>query len=95
MADPERAAAEAKRVLRPDGRFLFIEHVRDSDGTGRARWQDRLERPWGWVSGGCHPNRDTGQLLTHAFGTVEADATEFPGSGTALVKPVITGSARR
>jgi ubiquinone/menaquinone biosynthesis C-methylase UbiE len=94
VGDPERAAAEAKRVLRPDGRLLFIEHVRDEEGTGRARWQDRLERPWGWVAGGCHPNRDTGQLLARTFATVEADDAEFPGSGTALVKPVITGSAR-
>ena len=94
VPDPERAAAEAKRVLRPDGRLLFIEHVRDQEGTGRARWQDRLERPWGWVAGGCHPNRNTGQLLARTFATVEADAAEFPGSGTALVKPLITGSAR-
>jgi ubiquinone/menaquinone biosynthesis C-methylase UbiE len=94
VGDPERAVAEAKRVLRPDGRFLFIEHVRDEEGTARARWQDRLERPWGWVAGGCHPNRDTGQLLARTFATVEADAIEFPGSGTALVKPVIRGSAR-
>ena len=94
VPDPERAVAEAKRVLRPDGRFLFIEHVRDAEGTGRARWQDRLERPWGWVAGGCHPNRDTGQLIARSFATVESDDAEFPGSGTALVKPVITGSAR-
>jgi ubiquinone/menaquinone biosynthesis C-methylase UbiE len=94
VGDPERAAAEAKRVLRPDGRLLFIEHVRDEEGTGRARWQDRLERPWGWVAGGCHPNRDTRQVLARTFATVDADDAEFPGSGTALVKPVITGSAR-
>jgi ubiquinone/menaquinone biosynthesis C-methylase UbiE len=94
VADPERAAAEARRVLRPDGRFLFLEHVRDADGTGRARWQDRLERPWGWVAGGCHPNRDTGQLLARTFATVESNPGEFPGSGTALVRPVITGNAR-
>jgi ubiquinone/menaquinone biosynthesis C-methylase UbiE len=95
VPDPERAVAEAKRVLRPGGRFLFIEHVRDAESTGRARWQDRLERPWGWVAGGCHPNRDTGQLIARRFATVESHAAEFPGSGTALVKPIITGSARR
>jgi ubiquinone/menaquinone biosynthesis C-methylase UbiE len=91
---PEGAVAEARRVLKPGGRFLFIEHVRDEEGTGRARWQDRLERPWGWIAGGCHPNRNTGKLLADAFGEVESKAVEFPGSGTALVKPVITGSAR-
>jgi SAM-dependent methyltransferase len=95
VEDPALAAAEAHRVLRPGGRLLFIEHVRDDEGTGRARWQDRLERPWGWVAGGCHPNRDTERLLADAFGDVTADRGEFPGTGTALVKPLISGSAVR
>ena len=90
VADPEQAATEAKRVLRPDGRFLFIEHVRDEDGTGRARWQDRLERPWGWIAGGCHPNRDTGKLLAHTFTAVESNAAEFPRSARPRL-PGITG----
>jgi SAM-dependent methyltransferase len=93
--DPGAAAAEAHRVLKPGGKLLFIEHVRDEEGTGRARWQDRLERPWGWVAGGCHPNRDTGRLLESAFDAVRLDRTEFPGAGTALVKPLISGVAVR
>ncbi len=40
------------------GHLLFLEHVRAS-GPSAARWQDRLERPWGWFGRGCHPNRDT------------------------------------
>ena len=93
--DPAAATAEAHRVLKPGGKLLFIEHVRDDEGTGRARWQDRLERPWGWVAGGCHPNRDTGRLLGSAFGDVNVDRTEFPGTGTALVRPLISGVAVR
>jgi ubiquinone/menaquinone biosynthesis C-methylase UbiE len=93
VADPERAVAEAKRVLKPGGRFLFIEHVRGAEGTRTARWQDRLERPWGWFAGGCHPNRDTGALLADRFTEVEVEPTVFP-SAPALVKPVITGTAR-
>ena len=92
---PERAVAEARRVLKPGGRFLFIEHVRDEEGSRRTRWQDRLERPWGWISGGCHPNRDSGRLLSGAFEEIELDDVEFPGSVPPLVKPMITGSARR
>lgn len=57
VQDPVRALAEIRRVLGPDGQLLFLEHVR---GEGRvAAWQDRLERPWGALAGGCHPNRDT------------------------------------
>jgi ubiquinone/menaquinone biosynthesis C-methylase UbiE len=95
VEDPQGAMDEAHRVLRPGGTFLFIEHVRGEEGSGRARWQDRLERPWGWISGGCHPNRDTGRLLAAAFSNVNVNPGEFPGSGTALVKPLISGTALR
>jgi ubiquinone/menaquinone biosynthesis C-methylase UbiE len=93
VSDPERAIHEARRVLRPGGRFLYIEHVRDEEGTARARWQDRLARPWAAFLGGCHPNRDSGRLIAEAFGVAPPERGEFPGSGTALVKPLIRGSA--
>jgi ubiquinone/menaquinone biosynthesis C-methylase UbiE len=65
VADQGQALAEVRRVLRPGGRLHFYEHVRASDPR-LARWQDRLERPWGWLVGGCHPNRDTVAAITAA-----------------------------
>jgi ubiquinone/menaquinone biosynthesis C-methylase UbiE len=65
VADPEQALAEVRRVLRPGGRLRFYEHVRAEDPR-LARWQDWLERPWGWLVGGCHPNRDTVAAITAA-----------------------------
>lgn len=71
VADPERALAEIRRVLRPDGRLVLIEHVR---GDGRqARWQQRLDPVWTRVMAGCHLTRDTGAAVRAAGFRVERE----------------------
>ena len=54
---PDRAVAEVRRVLRPNGRLVLLEHVRGDDRL--ASWQDRLTPLHRRIMGGCHPNRDT------------------------------------
>ena len=56
VADPGRTLAEIRRVLRPGGTLLFVEHGRASE-PGVARWQDRLTPVWRRLAGGCHLNR--------------------------------------
>jgi ubiquinone/menaquinone biosynthesis C-methylase UbiE len=92
IPDPIRALSEARRVLRPGGTLRFYEHVRSSE-PGLARWQDRLERPWGWIGKGCHPNRDTLGLITSS-GLRVIDVDEFNFSAAPkLVRPHIIGVA--
>jgi len=94
VGDPLRALAEIRRVLRPGGRFVFLEHVR-SDEPKLAHWQDRLDRPWGWVAGGCHPNRDTLAAIEAAgFDIVEVEQRDLPDIPR-LVKPNVLGYATR
>jgi ubiquinone/menaquinone biosynthesis C-methylase UbiE len=62
ISDPMRALAQMKRVLKPDGRMLFIEHGKSPD-AGVARWQDRLTPAWRKIGGGCHLNRKIDDLL--------------------------------
>ena len=94
VGDPARAVAEAKRLLNDDGQLLFLEHVR-ADRPGVARAQDWVERPWGWIAGGCHPNRPTGDTLAEAGLWIERlDRGELP-KAPPVARPLISGVARR
>jgi len=74
VPDPIRIIGEVRRVLKPGGRFFFVEHVAAEAGTFLRRMQDLLHRPWRYVFEGCHTNRETGALLQQAgFSRLEID----------------------
>ena len=91
VVDQHRALAEIRRVLRPGGRYLFLEHVRSNDPK-IARRQDRLERLWGVVAFGCHQNRDTLPRIEAAFDVEEVERDELP-AGPKIVRPYVLGRA--
>jgi ubiquinone/menaquinone biosynthesis C-methylase UbiE len=94
VTDPDQALAETRRVLRPGGRLRFYEHVRATDPR-LARWQDRLERPWGWLVGGCHPNRDTVAAIAAAgLQVIQLDRFGLKAMPP-LARPHVLGVAER
>jgi ubiquinone/menaquinone biosynthesis C-methylase UbiE len=76
IPDPGCALREMRRVLRPDGRLLFVEHGRAPDASVR-RWQDRLTPIWSRIAGGCHLNRPMDQLIEAAGFHVERMETGY------------------
>jgi ubiquinone/menaquinone biosynthesis C-methylase UbiE len=64
--DPDRVLAEARRVLRPGGRLICIEHVAAPPDTFIGWLQRVVFRPWRWIFEGCHTHRDTAQRLHEA-----------------------------
>jgi ubiquinone/menaquinone biosynthesis C-methylase UbiE len=65
IPDAATALHQMRRVLRPGGRLLFCEHGAAPDESVR-RWQDRLDRPWSRLAGGCHLNREMAPLIASA-----------------------------
>jgi ubiquinone/menaquinone biosynthesis C-methylase UbiE len=65
IKDAPAALAEMRRVLKPGGRLLFVEHGRAPD-PGVARWQTRLNPLWRRCAGGCNLDRPIAELIAAA-----------------------------
>ncbi|MCX8252978.1 MAG: class I SAM-dependent methyltransferase [Beijerinckiaceae bacterium] len=82
IPDVRRALTELRRVLKPSGALLFVEHGRAPE-PGVARWQDRLDPIWRQVSGGCHLNRKIDDLISSNGFRMDALAhAQLPGLRT-------------
>jgi ubiquinone/menaquinone biosynthesis C-methylase UbiE len=73
--DPDAVIGEVLRVLKPGGRFVFLEHVAAPEGTKTRVVQNALLRPHRWMFNGCEVNRDTATLLRGA-GFSDLELTE-------------------
>ncbi|MGH9098322.1 MAG: class I SAM-dependent methyltransferase [Acidimicrobiales bacterium] len=92
---PAAALAQIARVLRPGGRYLFLEHVRAPQGSALGAFQDLVERPHRYAAGGCHPNRRTDALIRASALRVETLVHGSQPRSLPSVRPTIIGTAIR
>ncbi len=91
VGEPDRVLKEILRVLKPGGCLVFLEHVAAPRGTLLARIQTLVQPVWTWLSGGCHPDRETGRLLRQTgFALVEWEELRLP---VPIVSPHLFGRA--
>ncbi len=67
VKSPYKVLNEVKRVLKPGGTFIFIEHVKSPKDDFVAKTQDILHKSWKWLFEGCDLKRETGKLISSIF----------------------------
>jgi ubiquinone/menaquinone biosynthesis C-methylase UbiE len=93
VSNPVTALEEIRRVLRPGGYFVFLEHVAAAEGTAIRRWQDRLNPIWRIV--GDNVNRETEEAIIAAGFKMKEITRESIPKALPIYRPSIRGVAEK
>jgi ubiquinone/menaquinone biosynthesis C-methylase UbiE len=93
VRDPAAALASIRRLLRPGGRFLFLEHVAAEENPGRLAWQKRIEPFWKIIGDNCHLTRRTLKSIESAGFSLETVTHASMRKALPFLRPTIRGIA--
>jgi ubiquinone/menaquinone biosynthesis C-methylase UbiE len=92
---PEAALAEIRRVLRPGGALVFLEHGAAEEGSSLLRWQRRLEPAWRRFAEGCILTRRPDATIASAGFAIETLRRDTMRKAWPILRPTVRGLARK
>lgn len=95
VPSPPLALASIRRVLKPNGLFLFLEHVAAEDNPGRLIWQKRIEPVWSVLAEGCRLTCHTLETIQAAGFSVDEPVRESMRKAMPFLRPTVRGVAKR
>lgn len=93
VRDPKQILSEIYRILKPQGKLVFIEHVAAENNADRLKWQRRLEPFWKIIACGCHLTRNTEKYIIQAGFQIQEITRQSMRGVPAIVRPSIRGYA--
>lgn len=92
---PQDSLSEIFRVLKSGGKYVFLEHVANTENNRTYKWQKRIEPVWKFVGGNCHMTRNTAyEIETSGFKILELHRDYMKGK-LSIINPFIRGVAQK
>ena len=92
---PQDSLSEIFRVLKSGGKYVFLEHVANTENNRAYKWQKRIEPIWKFVGGNCHMTRDTEYEIEKSGFKILDLYTEYMTGGSSIINPFIRGIAQK